>query len=273
MSQINKIATVMMMMGMLVSATHAEPVMLDVRSRLGLFGDKDELFFEASVTDDGVTRIEYYTRGDALSSMVENSSPYVGIWPEGIGWTKMTVRRSGKTGDIVHVDTFNPFGTMDRVQGIEVGVDYLPPQDESPYQLVIALPFGTSEQQGGYLLEFFVETIPEPIVGDFNFDDMVDFSDFAILSQNFGRDDNNRGRTRWDFGDANLNDNIDFADFLLLSAHFGESRVAAVSVPEPTSFGWGWILAAGLWWWRKDRQCFRLKGSAGVRPCIRCSGW
>lgn len=235
--------------GVGASASHAEPVFLELHSPLGLFGDKDGVFLETTVDKNGITTIEYNATGE----LPFESSPYTGLWPEGVGWTKLIVRRSGQTGNLNHVDFFNPFGTMDRVQGIQAGVDYLPPNDINRYQLIVARPFGSPEQRGSYFLEFWVESILPPIVGDFNFDDVVDLADFLILSENFHRQDNDRGRTRWDLGDADLDDDTDFADFLLMSTHFGESRVATASVPEPT-FGYlGSILAVIGLTWRQQR--------------------
>lgn len=55
--------------------------------------------------------------------------------------------------------------------------------------------------------------------GDINDDGNVDFSDFLILSANFGKQD-----ATWSDGDFNADQAVDFADFLAMSATFGTKR-------------------------------------------------
>ena len=64
------------------------------------------------------------------------------------------------------------------------------------------------------------------LLADVDFDGMVGFSDFLILSGNFGNPGN------YSMGNINCNESIDFADFLLLSGAFGLSAAATESVPE-----------------------------------------
>ena len=63
--------------------------------------------------------------------------------------------------------------------------------------------------------------------GDADANGMVDFSDFLVLSQNFG------GSGDYSDGDFNCDGEINFSDFLVLSSNFGET--SASSVPEPNS--------------------------------------
>lgn len=69
---------------------------------------------------------------------------------------------------------------------------------------------------GGIIIatEYTSPSIP----GDVNGDDTVDFTDFLILSENFGRNDN----VAFEEGDLNGNGQVDFADFLILSENFGD---------------------------------------------------
>lgn len=67
------------------------------------------------------------------------------------------------------------------------------------------------------------------LTGDFDTSGAVDFSDFLILSANFGSPVN--GYTQ---GDTNLDGTVNFSDFLALSANFG-SASATAAVPEPSS--------------------------------------
>lgn len=54
--------------------------------------------------------------------------------------------------------------------------------------------------------------------GDANLDGIVNFADFAALSQHFGS-----SSSTWDQGDFNYDGAISFADFILLSGNFGQS--------------------------------------------------
>jgi hypothetical protein len=67
--------------------------------------------------------------------------------------------------------------------------------------------------------------------GDLDGDGAVGFSDFLVLSDNFG--DSGVGYAG---GDIDCNGTVAFADFLVLSNNFGQSAGAeASSVPEPAS--------------------------------------
>ena len=67
------------------------------------------------------------------------------------------------------------------------------------------------------------------VQGDVDGDGSVAFSDFLVLSTNFGQEG---GYTD---GDLNCDGNVAFSDFLLLSGNFGiEATSVAVSVPEPS---------------------------------------
>ena len=87
---------------------------------------------------------------------------------------------------------------------------------------------------GNYTWDYTIEVIPEPIPGDLNNDDRVDFADFLIISSNFNAAEGSRRQ----FGDLNLDGAIRFDDFLILSENYGRTREPAsrvASVPEPSS--------------------------------------
>ena len=68
--------------------------------------------------------------------------------------------------------------------------------------------------------------------GDVDNDGSIQFADFVILANNFGR----TGATRAD-GDLNDDRIVDFADFLILANSFEKSRKAAtlsISAAVPT---------------------------------------
>lgn len=64
--------------------------------------------------------------------------------------------------------------------------------------------------------------------GDIDFDGAIQFSDFLVLSNNFGSNGN------YSDGDLTCDGAINFADFLLMSDGFGDRASAVSSVPEPT---------------------------------------
>lgn len=67
------------------------------------------------------------------------------------------------------------------------------------------------------------------LAGDTNLDSAVNFTDFLVLSDNFGQSDHT-----WSGGDFDCNGMVAFADFLALSDNFGQTAGAeAASVPEP----------------------------------------
>ena len=65
--------------------------------------------------------------------------------------------------------------------------------------------------------------------GDIDGDGQVGFSDFLMLSDNFGD-----VVTRHELGDIDCSGLVDFADFLSLSSNFGREHVVS-NVPEPSS--------------------------------------
>ena len=71
----------------------------------------------------------------------------------------------------------------------------------------------------------------EPLLGDTDGDDDVDFGDFLTLAHNFGSTE-----AAWEDGDFDGNGKVEFADFLVLAENFGKSRqpIAAPTL-SPTS--------------------------------------
>ena len=75
----------------------------------------------------------------------------------------------------------------------------------------------------------YVLELTNRLNGDADFDGEVQFSDFLILSGNFGQSD-----ATWSRGDFDSNGLVGFPDFLILSGNFGESVPMAAAVPEPS---------------------------------------
>lgn len=67
------------------------------------------------------------------------------------------------------------------------------------------------------------------LIGDFDYDTSVMFSDFLIISGNFGMED-----ASYPDGDADCDGTVSFGDFLLLSQNFGLFGSGAAAVPEPS---------------------------------------
>lgn len=86
------------------------------------------------------------------------------------------------------------------------------------------------------------------LAGDFDGKNGVDFGDFLVLSDNFGKP-----LGRYIDGDIDDNGRVEFADFLKLSSNFGRSSAASLTVvPEPGGLTLLVIaLAAGLRWVEK----------------------
>jgi len=79
---------------------------------------------------------------------------------------------------------------------------------------------------GGHLPVISDFTIVEVLIGDIDGDGCVAFSDFLILSANFGMPGTK------DTGDIDGDDLVEFSDFLLLSGNFGKKLNGSASVPE-----------------------------------------
>ena len=82
--------------------------------------------------------------------------------------------------------------------------------------------------------------------GDADFDGQVQFPDFVILANNFGK------AGQYSTGDFDCDGQVQFPDFVILANNFGKSgSAAAAAVPEPASWG---LLALGLAWLPRRRR-------------------
>jgi hypothetical protein len=73
--------------------------------------------------------------------------------------------------------------------------------------------------------------------GDIDGNGTVEFSDFLVVSENFGQEGGYLD------GDIDGNGRIEFADFLVLSTNFGQTDPASVATPEPSA---AFLLLFGL---------------------------
>ena len=101
-------------------------------------------------------------------------------------------------------------------------------------------------------------------VADTNGDGLVDFSDFLILADNFGK-----RRTGTHRGDFNGDRNVDFEDFLFFADHFGFGTEEVAAVPEPTSLGQV-IAVALLLLCSRRRSPHKERNNPSIHPCLSC---
>lgn len=73
------------------------------------------------------------------------------------------------------------------------------------------------------------------LVGDTDFNGVVEFPDFLTVSGNF-----DSPVAKWSLGDFDGEGGVGFSDFLSLSANFNQAATAA-TVPEPTSLTFVWL--------------------------------
>ena len=91
-------------------------------------------------------------------------------------------------------------------------------------------------------------------MGDADGDGTVTFSDFLILSGNFGQ-----SGVGPSLGDFNCDGEVGFRDFLILAANFGQTVASAtVSVPEPTQCSMFSMLSVLLWLRPNRRTAYQL---------------
>ena len=89
-----------------------------------------------------------------------------------------------------------------------------------PAQPFIVLVHSTKGGRGSYQLTLTVKVqTPSTVFADFDDDGAVAFSDFLILSHNFGKTED----AIFADGDIDGDENVDFADFLILSQQFGRT--------------------------------------------------
>jgi arabinogalactan endo-1,4-beta-galactosidase len=74
------------------------------------------------------------------------------------------------------------------------------------------------------------------LLGDYNFDGVVDGGDLAVFSQEFGLTDQPLA------ADGDRDGDVDGRDFLLWQRQFGGASLEAISVPEPATFVLGFFL-------------------------------
>lgn len=132
-------------------------------------------------------------------------------------------------------------GINDGTSAVAFSHEFIAGDDELNFSLT-GLVFGTPDNNPilHVLTLEEIDDLPPPAAacdpgtgGDIDGDGSVGFSDFLVLSANFGQ----TGLTGEShlLGDIDCNGDVAFADFLALSSEFG-NEVGAAAVPEPSSF-------------------------------------
>ena len=89
-----------------------------------------------------------------------------------------------------------------------------------------------------------VDSLTNLLVGDANYDNVVDFADLLALAKHYGATDGQG----WNSGDFNADGAVNFNDLLLLAAHYGPSAgtSARAAAELPSAFTSDWLLAQSL---------------------------
>ena len=82
---------------------------------------------------------------------------------------------------------------------------------------------------------YWVTDVRSTLIGDADLNGVVNFSDFLVLSENFGAVAGGDGGPGWGEGDFDGDGSVGFPDFLALSENFGASAPLAAAVPEPSA--------------------------------------
>jgi len=195
---------------------------------------EDGSYVDIQSTDDGHIVEIFYAKSE-----IEDVSPLFGTAWESSNWSKITFDKisfspiAGCLGDEIR---FRPFLTESGIHLREGDSIVLQPRQRGPSLPPYSIRMGRNDSapcgsDSTLMAEYSLTPIDPPLVGDFNFDEMVDFEDFTLLQASFGQ-----RLTFWHQGDANLDRSTGFVDFLMLSNNFGESREAgALVVPEPSA--------------------------------------
>lgn len=229
-----RIATVLLMF-----SVQAEAIELFITPGVGFFGDPEGSWTDVEVEGDIISvkmNLAKDTRG---------GPNFITTWSSEV-WSSVTLLRNKTSGDPAAVVSFDPFqrsGSTPPLLGEPV---VLPPkvQSELHYDLVLFSAgdiincddeFGDVDAlhcEGYAEYDYEIAEVEPPIMGDVNFDGVVDFADFLVVSENYSRFQSNL--TTWYDGDMTLDGRVNLEDFLSLSANYGAVREAA-AVPEPSA--------------------------------------
>jgi hypothetical protein len=142
---------------------------------------------------------------------------------------------------------YNSDGVVDRDDLDLLGTEIVAGTNEAMFDLNADALVNADDRDdflGGDLI-----TVGNRLNGDADFDGEVQFSDFVILSNNFG----NSGV--WSDGDFDVDNVVQFSDFVILSNNFGLSAAAAAAVPEPAGI---WLALVGFLALVRGARCQRL---------------
>ena len=162
------------------------------------------------------------------------------LFPRGINDSSVIV--GGTIGSILRPNNTDPFASDAFIWDDAEGFRLLEPlldesgdgwrldfaADINNTGMIVGTGINPRGREHGFLLTPIISCNPDSM-GDLDGDGLVQFSDFLILSANFGTEVSSH-----ELGDINCDGSVDFPDFLTLSANFG-SEVSPQAVPEPES--------------------------------------
>jgi len=172
------------------------------------------------ILNGGVTETVTHPDGGSELISLNNSGLYVGIVTPDQGSMRGFVYDGSEFVDVAYPGAEETFLTGINDSGVLVGSYFLNDQE----------------------LAFIARPVHEPqlsceplndLLGDIDSDGTVAFSDFLILSENFGTELFDSESNSYALGDLDCSGGVVFGDFLILSSNFGNSLPAA-SVPGPS---------------------------------------
>lgn len=144
--------------------------------------------------------------------------------------------RSSSTGRVIY---YTLDGSDPRAIGGDIS-DTAIAHDGNPFPLERTATVSTRWLRNGVWSSLSRATFEvDSLVGDIDLDGAVGFSDFLILSANFGNSPADASQ-----GDLDGDKSVGFSDFLLLSANFGAKQEAAALVVQESSLANDWVFAA-----------------------------
>lgn len=245
-----RLITLIVVLLLLNSKAVAEDIIRSISPDVGRYsGETGRTYLDIAESQDGFTA-EYLISPQSTGFAPTDFTPptLVGAWSSD-SWTELTINALGIQSNeqlelaldgIFFVD-FNPHNTIPGI-GLPAASESMKLEPGSySFTLIPNLDLvcegGECSNDIEVELGFSVVPVAAPLLGDFNFDGVVNFDDFLILTRNFEVVDlvSDQALPSYRKGDVNLDGETNFADFTVMAANFGATSLpeAAFAVPEP----------------------------------------